>query len=106
MDANSITKENKHILDLTEEIHDSNNGNQQEVIVVDGRGYKKASRDGEEVYNLIDVVDDNLSADINQEIIARSEKIIERIARKVVPEIAERIIREEIEKLKKTDNIE
>ena len=106
MDENSIAKEGKNILDLTDDISDPNNGSNQEIIVVDGRGYKKASRDGEEVYNLIDVVDDNLSADINQEIIARSEKIIERIARKVVPEIAERIIREEIEKLKKTDNIE
>lgn len=107
MDANSVRKEDKHILDLTEEIQDPNNGNHQEVIVVDGRGYQKTSRDNGEVYNLIDVVDDNQTSDlINKEIIARSEEIIERIARKIVPEIAERIIKEEIEKLKKTDNIE
>lgn len=102
MDANSITKEGKNILDLTEEIPDTSDGNHQDVIVVDGRGYKKSSRNSEEVYNLVEVIDDNQTPDIlNKEIIARSEEIIERIARKIVPEIAERIIREEIEKLKK-----
>jgi carbon monoxide dehydrogenase subunit G len=107
MDANSIMKEDKNILDLTDEINDPHNGNHQEVIVVDGRGYKKGSSDTEEVYTLIDVIDDNQTSDkINIEIMARSEEIIERIARKIVPEIAERIIREEIEKLKKAGDTE
>jgi hypothetical protein len=106
MDEASKTQENKNILDLTDEIKDSGNGN-QEVIVVDGRGYKKNSHAAEEVYTLVDVVDDNQTQDkINKEILTRSEEIIERIARQVVPEIAERIIREEIEKLKKACDTE
>ncbi len=107
MDADSMTKDSKHILDLTDEISDSVNGNHQEVIVVDGRGYKKDLHAGEEVYTLVDVVDDDQTQDkINKAILARSEEIIERIARKIVPEIAERIIREEIEKLKKAGDSE
>jgi hypothetical protein len=105
MDTNSIIKENENVLDLTDEIKDQNNGNHQEVIIVDGRGYTKDSGDREEIYTLVDVIDDNQTQDkIQKEIIARSEEIIERIARKIVPEIAERIIKEEIEKLKNTDD--
>jgi hypothetical protein len=106
MDANSITKENKIVHDLTDELQDDNNENNQDVIVVDGRGYENDSQIKKEVYNLVDVIDDNQMGDkIYEDIILRLEKIVEKITRRMVPEIAEKIIREEIERLKKS-NIE
>jgi hypothetical protein len=101
MDANSIMKEHKIVHDLTDELQDDINENNQDVIVVDGRGYENDTQIKKEVYNLVDVIDDNQIGDkIYEDIINRLEEIVEKIARKMVPEIAERIIKEEIEKLK------
>jgi hypothetical protein len=104
MDANSIMKENKIVHDLTDELQDDNNENNQDVIVVDGRGYENDAQIKKEVYNLIDVIDDNPMGDnIYEDIINRLEEIVEKIVRKMVPEIAEKIIKEEIEKLKNSN---
>jgi hypothetical protein len=78
------------------------NGKNQEVIVIDGRSYENNINDAKEIYTLVDVVEDNQSANnLNQEIIKRADAIIEKIARQIIPEIAERIIKKEIEDLKK-----
>ena len=109
MDGRSGSAEDKKIYDLTE-VYEDNNGsglklsdsrNNQEVIVVDGRGYERVTRDNN-IHNLADVVEDtNSSNKLNEEIIKRATEIAERIAREIMPEIAERVIREEIEKIKK-----
>lgn len=107
MDENSIIKDNKEVYDLTDELRDENNGNNQDVIVVDGRGYENDSEIKKEVYNLVEVINDNKMGDrIYEDILKRLEEIIERTAAGIVPEIAERIIREEIEKLKKYSEFE
>jgi hypothetical protein len=109
MDGRSGSAEDKKIYDLTE-VYEDNNGsglklsdsrNNQEVIVVDGRGYERVTRDNN-IHNLADVVEDtNSSNKLNEEIIKRATEIAERIAREIMPEIAVRVIREEIEKIKK-----
>jgi carbon monoxide dehydrogenase subunit G len=109
MDGRSGSAEDKKIYDLTE-VYEDNNGsglklsdsrNNQEVIVVDGRGYERVTRDNN-IHNLADVVEDtNSSNKLNEEIIKRATEIAERIAREIMPEIAARVIREEIEKIKK-----
>jgi carbon monoxide dehydrogenase subunit G len=109
MDGCSGSAEDKKIYDLTE-VYEDNNGsglklsdsrNNQEVIVVDGRGYERVTRDNN-IHNLADVVEDtNSSNKLNEEIIKRATEIAERIAREIMPEIAARVIREEIEKIKK-----
>lgn len=102
MDSNSIIKDNKKIYDLTDVSTDAENGNTQEVIIVDGRGYEKSNFEQEEVFTLLDVVDDPQAREnLYKEILKRSEAVVERIARQVVPEIAEKMIRAEIEKIKK-----
>jgi hypothetical protein len=107
MDANSIIKEDKKIYDLTEVSPDIDNGNSQEIIVVDGRGYEDIYQGKKEIFTLVDVIEDTKAKDnIYEDIIKRSEEIIERIARKMVPEIAEKIIKEEIEKIKKCSEAE
>jgi hypothetical protein len=101
MDANSIIDEDEKIHNLTNEYKEPNNGSDQEVIVVDGRGYENNSQEKKEIHNLVDVIEDTSTADkIYEEIIKRSEEIVRKIASKMVPEIAERIIKEEIEKIK------
>jgi hypothetical protein len=109
MDGYSGSAEDKKIYDLTE-VYEDNNGsgrklsdsrNNQEVIVVDRRGYERVTRDNN-IHNLADVVEDtNSSNKLNEEIIKRATEIAERIAREIMPEIAVRVIREEIEKIKK-----
>ena len=109
MDGFSGVTEDKKIYDLTE-VYEDNNGsgrklsdsrNNQEVIVVDRRGYERVTRDNS-IHDLTDVVEDaNSSNKLNEEIIKQATKIAERIAREIMPEIAERVIREEIEKIKK-----
>jgi hypothetical protein len=107
MDENSIMKEDKIVYDLTQESPDMNNGNSQEGIMVDGRSYENNSQEKKEIYTLVDVIEDTQTGDnIYEEIIKRSEEIVERIARKLVPEITERIIKEEIEKLKTSSDAE
>src|SRR5664280_3653118 len=102
MDGRSGSAEDKKIYDLTE-VYEDNNGsglklsdsrNNQEVIVVDGRGYERVTRDNN-IHNLADVVEDtNSSNKLNEEIIKRATEIAERIAREIMPEIAVRVIRE------------
>ena len=107
MDSNSIIKDNKKIYDLTDVFTDAENGNTQEVIIVDGRGYEKSNFEQEEVFTLLDVVDDPQAREnLYKEILKRSEAVVERIARQVVPEIAEKMIRAEIEKIKKETETE
>lgn len=98
MDSNPIVPENSNILDLTDVYEESGNVNNQEVIVIDGRGYDNKK----EIYNLVDVIEDTpMTNHYHEEIIKLTTEIVERIARELIPEIAERVIKEEIEKLKK-----
>ena len=102
MDSDSIATEDKNIHDLTDVYEESNSLNNQEVIVVDGRGYENSAENKSEIHTLVDVIEDAPAANhVNEEIIKRATEIAERIARDLIPEIAERVIKEEIEKLKK-----
>ncbi|PKN53366.1 MAG: hypothetical protein CVU55_01725 [Deltaproteobacteria bacterium HGW-Deltaproteobacteria-13] len=101
MDSDSTVTENKNIHNLTDEYEELNNGNNQDVIVVDGRGYENAADHKKEIFTLVDIIEDTQNADkIYDEILRRMAQIVERITREMVPEIAERVIREEIEKIK------
>jgi len=102
MGSDSISTKDKNIHDLTDVYEEPNSVNNQEVIVVDGRGYESATGNKIEIRSLEDVIEDNQTAnDLNKEIMKRATEIAEKIAREIIPEIAERIIKEEIEKLKK-----
>jgi hypothetical protein len=102
MDADSTVTDDKKIYDLTEVYEEKNGRNNQEVIVVDGRGYERIVKGNKDIHELVDVVEDRLAVNnLNEEIIKQAAKIAERIAREIIPEIAEKVIREEIEKLKK-----
>lgn len=104
MDSDS--KNGKKIFDLTDVLDEKNGKNNQEVIVIDGRGYEKNIK----VNNIHEIVNEveekRIESQLNEEIIQRVTEITEKIVREVVPEIAERIVREEIEKLKKMGNSE
>jgi len=111
MDSDPI-KDNK-IFELTDILEETSARNNQEVIVVDGRGYEKNNKpkDLQEVIN--ETKDSEKETRLEEEIIKHAAEIVEKIARDLVPEIAEKIarelapeiaekiIREEIEKLKK-----
>jgi len=111
MDSNPI-KDNK-IFELTDILEETSARNNQEVIVVDGRGYEKNNKpkDLQDVIN--ETKDSETKTRLEEEIINHAAEIAEKIARELVPEIAEKIarelapeiaeniIREEIEKLKK-----
>jgi len=100
MDSDSMATAGK-------KIHEQNNGSNQEIIVVDGRGYENNVNNKREIYTLVDVIEDSQTANnLNEEIIKRAAEIIERITRELVPEIAEKVIKEEIEKLKKLSSNE
>jgi hypothetical protein len=103
MADNSIITDDKKIYDLTEIYEERNGRNNQEVIVIDGRGYEKiTTKDNKYIHELVDVAEDQLAANnLNEEVLQRVTQIAERIAREVIPEIAEKVIREEIDKLKK-----
>lgn len=102
MDSNPIIKDEKKIYDLTDVSSETDNGNNQEVIIIDGRGYENSPPDKKEVFTLVDVIDDpQAQENLYKEILKRSEEIVERIVRQVVPEIAEKLIKAEIEKIKK-----
>ncbi len=106
MDSNPIIKNEKKIYDLTDVSSETDNGNHQEVIIIDGRGYENSPPD-KEVFNLVDVIDDpQAQENLYKEILKRSEQIVERIVRQVVPEIAEKLIKAEIEKIKKGTDAE
>jgi hypothetical protein len=101
MDSNSIVPENNNVYNLTDVQEESSNGNHQEVIMVDGRGYDNIDKNKKDIFNLVDVIEDTQTADnLYENIMKQAAKIVERIAREIVPEIAERVIKEEIEKLK------
>jgi len=104
MDSDS--RDGKKIFDLTDVLEEKNGKNNQEVIVIDGRGYEKNIK----VNNLHDIVNEveekRLESQLNEEIIQKVTEITEKIVREIVPEIAERIVREEIEKIKKMSNSE
>ena len=107
MGSDSIAIEDKNIHDLTDVYEEPNNLNNQEVIVIDGRGYENKTKKKSEIYSLVDVIEDTGTANnLNEEIIKRATEIVERIAREIIPEIAERVIKEEIEKLKKMSSNE
>lgn len=107
VNADSLDHENRKVHNLTDELEEENNGSHQEVIVVDGRGYENDSQLNEEVYNLVDIIDEHhVDNKRYEDILQRVEKIVESITRKMFPEIAERIIKEEIEKLKKNNTAE
>lgn len=102
MDEKTTMTNHKKIYDLTDIYEDRNGRNNQEVIVVDGRGYEKKIKDDKFIHELVDVADDQTGMDnIREEIIERISRMAEKIAREIIPEIAERVIREEIDKLKK-----
>jgi hypothetical protein len=107
MGSDSIATEDKNIHDLTDVYEEPNNLNNQEVIVIDGRGYENNTKKKNEIHSLVDVIEDIQTANnLNEEIIKRATEIVERIARDLIPEIAERVIKEEIEKLKKMSSNE
>jgi len=107
MGSDSIAIEDKNIHDLTDVYEEPNNLNNQEVIVIDGRGYENNTKNKSEIHSLVDVIEDTRTANnLNEEIIKRATEIVERIAREIIPEIAERVIKEEIEKLKKMSSNE
>jgi hypothetical protein len=107
MGSDSIATENKNIHDLTDVYEEPNSINNQEVIVIDGRGYETSTGNKREIHALVDVIEDTQTANnLNKEIIKRATEIAERIAREIIPEIAERVIKEEIEKLKKMSSNE
>jgi carbon monoxide dehydrogenase subunit G len=104
MDSDS--RDVKKIFNLTDVLEEKNGKNNQEVIVIDGRGYEKNVR----VNNIHEIVNEaeekRLESQLNDDIMQRVTEITERIVREIVPEIAERIVREEIEKLKKMSSNE
>ncbi len=92
----------KKIFDLTEIYEERNGRNNQEVILIDGRGYEKINKDHKFIHELVDIAEDQPAVNnLQEEMVERITRIAERIARELIPEIAERVIREEIEKLKK-----
>jgi hypothetical protein len=105
MGSDSIAIEDKKhptIHDLTDVYEETNSVNNQEVIVIDGRGYENNTKNKSEIHSLVDVIEDTRTANnLNEEIIKRATEIVERITREIIPEIAERVIKEEIEKLQK-----
>jgi len=91
------------LVDLVEE-QSPETMDQQEVIVIDGRGYDRVLRSEEKIYNLHDVFEEGpglRSTTMDEEVRKMALDMAEKIARELVPGIAERVIREEIEKLKK-----
>ncbi len=100
------SRDREKIFDLTNVLEEKNSKNNQEVIVIDGRGYEKNVK-GNNLHGIVNEAEEKqLESQLNEEIIQRVNETTERIVREIVPEIAERIIREEIEKLKKMSNSE
>jgi hypothetical protein len=107
MNNDSVMADDKKIYDLTDVYEERNGRNNSEVIVVDGRGYERISKNNTDIHDLVDVIEDGKSVDATNDVIIRkATEIAERIAREVIPQIAERVIREEIEKLKKLNGNE
>ncbi len=105
-----LLKPDDKIHDLVNVINDnsssSENKQDREIIVIDGRVYERISEPVDEVHDRVDAVDKDSGrsfreAGLNDELIKRISEIAENVAREIVPQIVERVIREEIEKLKR-----
>ncbi len=108
----SASRDDKKIFELTDVLEEANSQNNQEVIVIDGRGYENYAKP-EAVPEQIDASTQITEERLNEETIRVAQEaaektaleitpdIIEKITREMVPSIAEKIIREEIEKLKR-----
>lgn len=108
----SASRDEKKIFELTDVLEEANSQNNQEVIVIDGRGYENDAKP-DLIPDQVDVTTQIKEEKFDDETINMAKEaaektalqimpdIIERITREMVPSIAERIIREEIEKLKK-----
>jgi hypothetical protein len=104
----------KRLLQPTDQIYDlvevvegksPQTKDQQEVIVIDGRGYDRVLRPEDKIFNLHDVFAEGPGPGLregamDEEIRKIALATAEKIARELIPEIAERVIRGEIEKLK------
>lgn len=96
-----------HIYDLVDVVEGkaAETKDQQEIIVIDGRGYDRILRPEDKIYNLHDVLEGEVGPSLregamDEEIRKITLEMAEKITRELIPGIAERIIREEIEKLK------
>ncbi len=105
-----LLKPDDKIHDLVNVINDnsssSENKQDREIIVIDGRVYERISEPVDEVHDVVDAVEKDSGrslhkAGLNDEMIKRISEIAESVAREIVPQIVERVIREEIEKLKR-----
>ena len=52
MDSDSVATDDKKIYDLTEVYEEKNGRNNQEVIVVDGRGYERVVKESNDIKEL------------------------------------------------------
>ncbi len=101
-----LLKPTDRVYDLLEVVDDGEPvvKKEQEIIVIDGRGYDRPLKPDDKIYNLYDVVEEGQRAYLRGAMEEEMRKIAletaERIARELLPEIAERVIREEIAKLK------
>jgi hypothetical protein len=104
MNSKPVVTEDKDVHNLTEVFEELPTVNNQEAIVVNGRGYENNDKNKREIHTLVDVIEDTQTADnVYENIMKQAAEIAERIARDIIPDIAERVIKEEIEKLKKID---
>jgi hypothetical protein len=99
MDAHSI-KEADKVHDMTEAIKDDDHDNHSDVIVVDGRGYENNPLLEEEVYNLVDVVQDPSTDGGCLTISMQDWRLSSKKRSSMASGNSERIIRDEIKKLK------
>jgi hypothetical protein len=98
----------KRIHDLTDIVEEPKilqSEEPQEVLVIDGRGYKEGLHPEEKIHDLVDLVEEKQISEqpqgLPQEELRRIVvETVERMVREMLPGIADRVIREEIEKLK------
>jgi len=92
--------------DTVEELEPLRKEEPQELLIIDGRGYKEGRQPEEKIHDLVDITEEKRTPDQPQvlpEDVMRKAIVetVERMTREMIPGIAERIIREEIEKLKR-----
>ncbi len=104
---NRLLKPTDSIYDLLDVVEDLSPGveGEQEVIIIDGRGYDRLLKPEDKIYDLYDVFEEGGGAylrdgGMEEEMRKIVLEMTEKIARELIPDIAERVIREEIEKLK------
>jgi hypothetical protein len=93
---------------VVEDVPPEGRGN-QEIIIIDGRGYKRVLKQEDVIHNLDDLLEEgtgitSFKGFMSDDIRKIATEMAERIAREIIPDIAERVIREEIEKLKSEDS--